>query len=175
MLLRRHRQRHADADLQLLRRRVRYGRRRERRDDRPLLERSGAFRYTSTAAAASAAGNRHNIAQFWRGNAAGLGGFFFVAQFGIATFQSGMAAFVGMGPAAALGNVNPNTLLNCCGFAFDNSAGQTTWQFQSNDGTGTATQVNTGLAANASGTNWYEAPHVLRTERRGDRVEPSSR
>ena len=115
------------------------------------------IRYTSAAAAASAAGNRHNIAQFWRGNAAGLGGFFFVAQFGIATFQSGMAAFVGMGPAAALGNVNPNTLTHCAGFAFDNSAGQTTWQFQSNDGAGTATQVNTGLAANVSGTHWYEA------------------
>jgi hypothetical protein len=115
------------------------------------------IRYTSAAAAASAAGNRHNIAQFWRGNAAGRGGFFFVAQFGVATFQAGMAAFVGLGPAAALGNVNPNTLTHCCGFAFDDSAGQTTWRFQSNDGAGTATQVDTGLASNVSGTNWYEA------------------
>ncbi len=114
-------------------------------------------RYTSSAAAASAAGNRHNLAQWWRGNAAGLGGFFFVAQFGIATRQTGMAAFVGMGPSAALGNVNPNTLTHCCGFAFDDSAGQTTWRFQSNDGSGTATQVDTGLAANVSGTHWYEA------------------
>lgn len=114
------------------------------------------IRYTSTAAANSAAGNRHNLAQFFRGNVAGLGGFYFVAQWGIATFQAGMAAFVGMGPSAALGNVNPNTLTHCAGFAFDASAAQTTWQFQSNDGTGVATQVDTGLPANTSGVDWYE-------------------
>lgn len=115
------------------------------------------IRYTTAAAIASAAGIRHNLTQWWRGNAAGLGGFFFVGQFGISTFQTGMAGFVGMGPAAALGNVNPNTLLNCCGFAFDASAGQTTWQFQSNDGAGVATQVDTTFPANTSGVDWYEA------------------
>lgn len=114
------------------------------------------IRYTSTAAAASAAGIRHNLIQWHRGNVAGLGGFFWVAQWGISTFQAGMAGWVGMGPAAVLGNVNPNTILNCCGFAFDASAGQTTWRFQTNDGSGVATQVDTGLAANVSGTNWYE-------------------
>lgn len=117
------------------------------------------IRYTSAAAAGSAAGIRHNQIQWWRGNAAGLGGFFYVAQFGIATFQTGMAFFAGMAPAAVLGNANPNTLLNMCGFGFDASAGQTTWQHYTNDGSGTATTTDLGanFPANTSSTDWYEA------------------
>lgn len=116
-------------------------------------------RYTSGAAANSPAGIRHNQIQFWRGNAAGLGGFFYVAQFGVATFQTGMAFFAGMAPAAVLGNANPNTLLNMCGFGFDASAGQTTWQFYTNDGSGVATTTDLGVnfPANTSGVDWYEA------------------
>ena len=46
--------------------------------------------------AGSSAGTRHAALQFWRGNAAGLGGFFFVARFYIDTVTATLRWFVGL-------------------------------------------------------------------------------
>lgn len=102
-------------------------------------------------------GTRHGLLQFWRGNAAGLGGFFYLARFGIAQFQTNLRAFVGLyGTATAIGNVNPSTLLNMVGLAVD--SGQTTWRIMRNDGSGTATAIDLGanFPANTSGADMYE-------------------
>ena len=107
--------------------------------------------------AGASAGTRHGLLQFWRGNAAGLGGFFYVARFGIAQFQINLRAFVGLyGTATAIGNVNPSTLLNMVGLAVD--AGQTTWRIMRNDGSDTATAIDLGanFPANTSGADLYE-------------------
>lgn len=113
------------------------------------------IRYTSGAAAGSGAGIRHNLSQFFQAR-----GWFYVAQFGIATFQANMAMFCGMrGNAAAMGNVDPATLTDIAGFAFDATGGETTWRFMHNDASGTATEVDCGASfpANTSSTDWYEA------------------
>lgn len=100
--------------------------------------------YVSAATAGSSAGTRNNAAQFYRGNAAGRGGFLFVARFTLDTVQSGMRWFVGMVNATAvIGNVNPSTLTNMFGFGID--ASQTTVRFFYNDGAGTASSVDLGV------------------------------
>lgn len=78
---------------------------------------------------------------FFRGNAAGQGGFFFFCRFGIGNWTAGDRLFVGLtaGTIAALVTVQPNTLLNTCGFLID--AADTAITFASNDGTGTATKT----------------------------------
>ena len=113
--------------------------------------------YVSAATAGASAGTRHGLLQFWRGNAAGLGGFFYLARVGIAQFQANLRAFVGLyGTATAIGNVNPSTLLNMVGLAVD--SGQTTWRIMRNDGSGTATAIDLGanFPANTSGADLYE-------------------
>jgi hypothetical protein len=113
--------------------------------------------YVSAATAGASAGTRHGLLQFWRGNAAGLGGFFYLARFGIAQFQTNLRAFVGLyGTATAIGNVNASTLLNMVGLAVD--SGQTTWRMMTNDGSGTATATDLGanFPANTSASDIYE-------------------
>ncbi len=113
--------------------------------------------YVSSAVAGSSCGTRHGLAQFWRGNAAGLGGFMYVARFVVDTVTAGMRWFVGLSATtAALGNVNPSTLLNTIGFGID--AGQTTVRFFTNDGAGVATAVDLGASFPATTANVvYEA------------------
>lgn len=101
--------------------------------------------YVSAAIAGSSAGTRHGAAQFYTGDAAGRGGFFYVTRFVIDTVQAGMRWFVGLlNGTVAVGNVNPSTLLNMVGFGID--AGQTTVRFMSNDGAGAATATDMGAS-----------------------------
>lgn len=71
--------------------------------------------YRSTIGASATAGTiayiRANIARFWIGNAAGLGGFFVSHRFSLSgTLQTGMRCFVGISDAvAAPTNVDPTT------------------------------------------------------------------
>ena len=97
--------------------------------------------------------------QFWRGNAAGLGGFFFVSRFGISDASSVADArmFVGLySSAGAIGNADPTTLLNVVGIGCDNA--ETTLRIIHNDGSGTATSVNLGASfpSNTRNTDLYE-------------------
>lgn len=113
--------------------------------------------YVSAGAAGSSAGTRHGSLQFWRGNAAGLGGFFYTARFGIAAAVAQTRAFIGLhASAAVIGNVNPSTLLNMVGLAADST--QTTWRIMTNDGAGAATAVDLGaiFPANTSNADLYE-------------------
>jgi len=113
--------------------------------------------YVSAATAGSSCGVRNAALQFWRGDAAGRGGFFFVTRFGVAQVQTGMRWFCGLyGTAAVIGNVNPSTLFNIVGFGID--ASQTTVRFFNNDGAGTATATDLGVSFPATTANVvYEA------------------
>jgi hypothetical protein len=99
--------------------------------------------FVSSNTAGNSCGTRHGTLQFFLGNVARQGGFFYSTRFYIDTVKASMRWFVGMyGSAAAIGNVNPSTLTNIIGFAVD--AGQSTVRFMCNDGSGTATAIDLG-------------------------------
>ena len=101
--------------------------------------------YVSSTSVGSSAGTRHAVNEWWSGNAAGLGGFLYVARFNIAQVQSGMRMFVGMtNTTTALPNSNPSTWTNMVGVALD--ATDSTIQFMYNGASGTAIKASTGLA-----------------------------
>ncbi len=66
---------------------------------------------TSATGAGSLASTRIASFECWRGNAAGLGGFFIVARFGLTILQTGMRMFVGLTDNATTAptNIDPTT------------------------------------------------------------------
>jgi hypothetical protein len=66
---------------------------------------------TSAAGAGSLASTRIASLECWRGNSAGLGGFFIVARFGLTTLQTGMRMFIGLTDNATTAptNIDPTT------------------------------------------------------------------
>lgn len=117
------------------------------------------LQYQTAASGSSVAGTRHNNLSFWRGNAAGLGGFYFVCRFGFSVANTtNKQAFIGLrnSSSAIAGNTNPSSLTNMIGFGID--ATQTTLRFFTNDGSGTATATNLGanFPTNTNSTDMYE-------------------
>jgi len=116
--------------------------------------------YVTAASGSSVAGTRHNNQQFWRGNAAGRGGFIACFRFGFSTANTGnKQAFIGLraSSAAISGNTNPSSLTNIIGFGID--ATQTTLRWMVNDGSGTATATNLGanFPSNTTDADMYDA------------------
>lgn len=104
--------------------------------------------YVSAATAGASGGVRSNTLQNWRGNAAGLGGFFFVTRFGFAAIPATRRWFCGMvGITGALASAEPSTSTNVIGVGQD--TGDTTIQFMHNDAAGTCVK-STGSSALAS-------------------------
>ena len=81
----------------------------------------------------------------WRGNAAGLGGFYFFARFGIETLASDMRAFVGLSANNAAMAADASTWNNTVGICKDSA--DSVWQFLMR-GTA-ATKVSTGATITA--------------------------
>lgn len=101
--------------------------------------------YVSSTTAGSSAGTRHGVLQFFTGDAAGRGGFYYVARFTIDSAVATQRWFVGLyGTAAVIGNVEPSSLVNILGFGCD--AAQTNVRFFHNDGSGTATAIDLGAS-----------------------------
>ena len=101
--------------------------------------------YTTGTTTNTAAGNRHNLQQFFRGNAANIGGFYFACRFGFSTADAAnKSAFIGLiGQTTQItGGTNPSSLTNLIGVGID--AGQTTLRFIRNDASGTATTTDLG-------------------------------
>lgn len=103
--------------------------------------------YLVTAPATNAvAGFRIGVGnQFWRGNAAGLGGFNYLCQWGPAegVATSTTRAFVGMSALTTPPtDVEPSSLITMIGMGWD--ATDTNIQLMHNDGTGTATKIDLG-------------------------------
>lgn len=117
-------------------------------------------RFQSAATAAAAGGLRTAYVQWFRGSAAGFGGFFFRAQFGQNLNLNGAQCFVGLcASSAALGTGAGAVaaLLNMIGMGFDTTDVNTgNWQLFRNDGTGTATKVDLGSGAARNTTHGYD-------------------
>ena len=112
----------------------------------------------TTAATTAVAGFREAAAQHWLSSTAGLGGFFFVCRFGQATgvTTGTRRCFAGMSSSvAAPTDVQPSSQTNICGVGYD--AADTNFWVMHNDGTGTATRIDTGIARpTADRTSMYE-------------------
>jgi hypothetical protein len=101
----------------------------------------------TTAATTAVAGFRGAANQFWRGNAPGLGGFFFVCRWAPATGQATATkrAFCGLkSSTSAPTDAEASAGLNILGMGKDSA--DSNWQFMTNDGAGTATKVDLGAA-----------------------------
>lgn len=86
----------------------------------------------------------------WRGNAAGLGGFFYFSRFAVETFRSDVQIIVGLSANNATLAADPSTLNNTLAIIKD--AADTNWSFLSRNGTtATKTPFTTPLAV-AAGT-----------------------
>ena len=117
-------------------------------------------RWASAATAGSVTGMRTAYVQWFRGNAAGFGGFFFRTQIGQNLNVNGAQVFHGL--CASTGALATTAgavaaLLNMIGMGYDttdSSAGN--WQLYRNDGAGTATKVDLGANAARNTTHGYD-------------------
>ena len=100
---------------------------------------------------------KQDVLQVWRGNAAGLGGYFYTMRFGLNTLQSGNRAFVGLADSVGTPtNVDPttNTTPGKLGMAINANSGD--WNFVNNI-TGTApTVTNLGSSFPVNTTDLFE-------------------
>lgn len=118
-----------------------------------LLQSLKRLSYISAATAGSSGGVKHNVLQWWRGNAAGLGGFFLVWRFGFASIPATWRFFVGLyGSTTNPANGDPSALVNLIGVGKDTA--DTAPQFMHNDGSGTATKSSSALALPAANEVW---------------------
>lgn len=114
---------------------------------------------SATTAGSSCGVLTHNSLVFWRGNAAGLGGFHALFTFGVsdAAAVADARLFVGLqASSTAIGNVNPSTLVNAVGVACD--AGETTLRITTNDTAGAASRIDLSadFPSQTLSTDWYE-------------------
>jgi hypothetical protein len=133
-----------------------------------LFTQSPRIKYVSAAVVGSAAGQNGGSLNYWRGNAADMGGFYVRILAGIEVFQATSRMFLGLySSIAAIPNVNPSTLLNMIGIGFD--SGDTQMQLMTNDGTGAATKTALGAGfPTTSGQDLYEL--ILSAEPNGSEV-----
>jgi hypothetical protein len=114
-------------------------------------------RFQTTATAANASGVRTAYGQWFFGNAAGFGGFFFRAQFGMNVNLNGGQKFCGLAFAATALGGDPSTFVNMCGMGYDAADASTgNWKFMRNDGTGVATKVDLGVSAARNINDGYD-------------------
>lgn len=119
-------------------------------------------RFATSTTAGNLSGMRTAYAQWFRGSAAGYGGFFFRAQLGHNINLNGGQKFVGLCASTAALAVTAGAvaaLVNMCGMGFDTTDASTgNWFFYRNDGTGTATKVDLGAtnAARSNTTHGYD-------------------
>lgn len=115
-------------------------------------------RFQTSTTAGNASGMRTAYVQWFRGNAAGFGGFTFRAKFGQSVNTTGAQLFIGLCAATGALAGDPSALVNMCGVGYDAGDASTgNWFFMRNDGTGTATRTDLG-ATNAvrNTTHGYE-------------------
>jgi hypothetical protein len=108
-------------------------------------KKTGSEYLVTTAATTAVAGFRESANSFWLGNTAGDGGFSFSCTFGQATGVTTTThrLFIGMSTStSAPTDVNPSTLINMFGVAYDDT--DVNLQIMRNDGVGTATKIDLG-------------------------------
>lgn len=98
-----------------------------------------------TSGTAGTQGYASFAAYAWRGNAAGLGGFYCVIRFLIENADAGYRWFVGMQPQlSGFGNVEPSSRTNIFGVGVD--VADSNIQLMTNDGSGSATKTDLGAS-----------------------------
>jgi len=98
--------------------------------------------------AGNTSGVRDASAMYFRGNAAGRGGWFQHFRFGVEVSAADIQVQLGMAALTTALAGDPSAFVNCAMLGKDTA--DTNWQFMHNDGSGTATKVNTGVAVNAT-------------------------
>jgi hypothetical protein len=96
--------------------------------------------------ATGASGTQTALPVAWRGNAAGLGGFFFFARFGVETLAADMRMMVGLSANNATMAADGSTWANTCALVKDSA--DSTWQFAMRNAT-TLTKTDSGCTVTA--------------------------
>jgi hypothetical protein len=114
-------------------------------------------RFQTSTTAGNATGMRTAYVQWFRGNAAGFGGFFFRAQLGMNINLAGGQKFVGLCASTGALAGEPSALLNMCGMGYDSGdSSAANWFFMRNDGSGTATKFDLGANAVRNTTHGFD-------------------
>jgi len=114
-------------------------------------------RFQTSGTAGNASGMRTGYTQWFVGNAAGFGGFWFRAQLGMNINLNGGQKFVGLCNSSAVLAGDPSALTNMCGMGYDAADASTgNWKFMYNDGAGTAIKVDLGANAVRNTTHGYD-------------------
>jgi hypothetical protein len=114
-------------------------------------------RFQTSTTAGNATGMRTAYAQWFRGNAAGFGGFWFRAQLGMNINLAGGQKFVGLCASTGALAGDPSALVNMIGMGYDAADANTgNWFLMRNDGTGAATKVDLGTNAARNTTHGYD-------------------
>jgi len=115
------------------------------------------IRLSTTAIAANASGTRTAYTQWFLGNAAGFGGFYFHARFGMNINLNGGQKFIGLCASTGILAGNPSALLNMIGVGYDAADASTgNWFLMRNDGSGVATKVDLGANAARNTTDGFD-------------------
>lgn len=115
------------------------------------------IRWETSATAGTTSGARSVYGQYFLGNAAGFGGFWFRGQFGQGINLAGAQTFFGLTASTAILGGDPSALLNILGVGYDAADLATgNWFFMRNDGAGAATKVDLGVNAARGTTQGYE-------------------
>jgi hypothetical protein len=96
-------------------------------------------RFGTGTTATGASGTQTGTTAAWRGNAAGLGGFFFYARFGVETLAADQRVFIGLSANNATMAADASTWNNTVGLTKDSA--DSVWQLLTRNGT-TATKTS---------------------------------
>jgi hypothetical protein len=102
--------------------------------------------FSTGTTATGASGVQASSTSAWRGDASGLGGFFFFARFGLETISGTYRSFVGLSGNNATMNANASTWNDTAGIG--NEAGDATWFIVVRSLT-TSTRINTTITITA--------------------------
>jgi hypothetical protein len=110
-------------------------------------------RFQTSTATGNASGMRTAYVQWFRGSAAGYGGFFFRGQVGANINLNGGQKFFGLCASTGALAGEPSALLNMIGMGWDAADANTgNWYLMMNDGAGVATKIDLGTGAARSNT-----------------------
>lgn len=114
--------------------------------------------YSTGTTAGTSTYQRANTPQVWRGNAPGLGGFFFTTRFGMSTTQTNNRVFVGMNDIVANPTTNidysTSTASNKIGMVINLNTGN--WKFMTNTAGTAPTVTDLGATIPVNTTDLFE-------------------
>jgi hypothetical protein len=111
-----------------------------------ILTQSQRALCTAAVATPTACEHRENVLRYWRGNAAGLGGFYFVCRFGLSVISANRRWMCGLGATTGTYSSanDPSAAINAIWFGQDTA--DTNIQAMHNDNAGACTKQDTGIA-----------------------------